>query len=415
MLPNYKRRTLIKRIIFAGSIIGFTATVIQVSILYFSYRTTTQVKLTSPPIIRMHAVVLCIRYIDIIDAEKMKNETGLTFRPLKSLDDGIDQEDMLTVEQIFKYTPHENDFFSSCFSRPDNWRYNIANDSSCYDGFNVTRFMTLEYMCYRVAEKLNRNLTLLAVTRASFLQYRIYELTLSQRFRAVSSIIPIVFGGGYPYLSRDYTSALPQLRIPDSDQLLYNIFEVYPSDVSSVLLPPPFDTRCIHEDEGKPFTCRKECLIREYAMFDRAPAFELLTEPLKLKVFTVKDLRNTSLLQMASKAYYKCVKTCSFVSCHQGYSKTTSRVMKDSNTDLRYSLLTSVDSEMIIIAQATMTFIEYFSFVSGCFGTWFGLSFLSLDPLRILRHQKAKRLNPMLIRKSKLVSNHEPWRQMQRQ
>lgn len=48
-------------------------------------------------------------------------------------------------------------------------------------------------------------------------------------------------------------------------------------------------------------------------------------------------------------------------------------------------MLTSSDSNITIIAQETMSFIEYFSFITGSFGTWFGFSFLSLNTPKIMK------------------------------
>lgn len=420
-IPSIKkaisRPIVIKCLLSAISIIGFAAQVIQVSILYFGYKTTTQVKIETPAFIRTHGVALCIRYTDIIDHKRLNNETGLTFRPLRTLEDGIDQEDLLTVEQIFEYTPHENTLISKCFTRPDEWRYNFNTGSGCYKVFNVTRFMTLEYMCYSIIRKGKRRLTQLSVTQASFLQYKIYEVTMGPRFRQVISLIPIAFSDGLPFLSRDYTSILPHLRVANTDNFIYNIFHMYPSDLKFHLLPPPFDTMCFDAEPGNEYICNKECLITEYGKFDRAPGFEMLDQPYKRKVLSIKDLNDTVLLQKATIAYGFCRKKCFYKPCFTGFSKTTSRVMKDNTIDLRFSLLTSSDPDIVIIAQATMTFIEFFSFVAGCFGTWFGLSFLSLNPLNVLLRRKKSKVKisiTEILPRRKSMQHHEPWRLMKK-
>lgn len=46
---------------------------------------------------------------------------------------------------------------------------------------------------------------------------------------------------------------------------------------------------------------------------------------------------------------------------------------------------------MVTQAVPVMTFIDYFSLMCACFGTWFGLSFLSLNPFRRLKRKKCKR------------------------
>ena len=147
------RSPVFKRLITVASLIGFLCQVIQVSIQYFAYKTTTQVKIKSPELITAHSVAICIRYGDILNKTRLKKDAGITFKPLRELSDGIRQENLLTVDQIFEYTPNEFDLIIACFSRPDNWRYTINNNGTeCYKWFNVTRFFTLEFMCYNIEE-----------------------------------------------------------------------------------------------------------------------------------------------------------------------------------------------------------------------------------------------------------------------
>lgn len=406
------RPIVIQRLLSSASVVGFTAQVIQVSILYFGYRTTTQVKIQTPADITTHAVALCIRYIDIVNREALKKDTGLEFRPLIELRDGIEQEDLLTVEQVFKYTPHEDALLSECFTRPDEWRYSFRNGPDCYNVFNVSRFMTLEYMCYRVSERIETNLTVLSVTHASFQQYKIYEIKLGPTLRSTVLVIPIVYSDGYPFLSRDYTSPLPQLRVSRLDNFTYNVLHVFPSDFLFFRLPPPFDTLCHEAVQGYDRYCNKECLIKEFGKFDRVPGFEMLEHPYKLKVFSVKDLNDTSLLRKATDSFLRCRKKCFYTPCQDKFSSTTSRVMKDGGMDIKLSLLTSINPNIIIIAQATMVFIEYFSFVTGCFGTWFGWSFLSLNRFKLLsrRRNAVKAGMSVILPNSSLTHSHEPWR-----
>ena len=396
--PKRRRRQLVKRCIQAAALVGFVIQSVQVSVLFFEYTTTTQLKMQTPEVILVRSVALCIRYHELLDQEALEREASNSssrraLQPLDSLAAGISQEDALTVAQVFRLTPEPEALLSSCVSRPDNWRYTRLSGSACYDVFNVSRFFTLEYMCYVVAERLERNLSLASVTHSSFLQHRVYEVTLGHVFRHSVIVMPIVFTDGLPFRSRDYTSALPPLRVSGSDmrdlnqQQAFNIFDVYGSDVSFHRLPPPYDTRCVDRPYDSLFFCRRSCLVREFASFDRLPGFELLTPDfahlLDRRVFSVKDLNDSQMLEQATLAYATCGRECRFTPCVSGYVKTTKRAMRDRSDDLRFSYLTSADPSVAIHAQATMTFIEYFSFLSGCFGTWFGVSFLSLRHLRL--------------------------------
>ena len=206
-----------------------------------------------------------------------------------------------------------------------------------------------------------------------------------------------------PHKSRDYTSQLPQLRPPElsedlekSDQAketndqqqTFNYFEILSSDIFFELLEPPYDTLCKNRDPELMYTCTSECMIKQFLMINRVPGFHLLTHRFDKKVFSVKDLDHKERLTHAVKSFSICHRRCRFTPCKFDYSKTAARAMKDTSQDLRFSLLTSTDSTITITAQVTMSFIEYFSFVCGCFGTWFGFSFLSLNPAKIMGRRK---------------------------
>lgn len=392
-----------------GSLIGFVTQVIQVSMQYFAYETVTKVKFETPHTIQTHSVALCFRYADIIEAERLKKDTGLSFKPLTSLESGIGQEDLLTVQQIFNYTPDEHTIFSCCQVRGNNWMVDQSDAAGCYEFFKVDRFFTLEFMCYRIRERVKTEITLESVTQSSFQQYKVFEITLSEEFWKAVFLTPIVFVDGYPFLSRDYTSTLPQLRVGDSYNFTYNIFGFYPSDVKITYLPAPFDTNCQPAKPDTEYVCKRDCLIEEYAKFGRAPGYVLIIEPSNYTVFSVKDQSNKDILEKASAAYTHCHKKCMILPCEVSYSKTTTKVMQDSNKNLRFSLLSSMDADIAIKSVENMSFIAFFSYIAGCLGTWFGLSFLSVTRLRSM-WRKRERLFSFGKRKEKFVMRHEPWR-----
>ena len=100
-----RKRLLATLVVITASVAGFLTQLTQVSLQYFKYRTTTQVTLWTPPETAFHATALCISYHDILDEERLYNETGIQWKKWDSLKEASELETQLTVEQIFRFTP----------------------------------------------------------------------------------------------------------------------------------------------------------------------------------------------------------------------------------------------------------------------------------------------------------------------
>jgi hypothetical protein len=62
-------------------------------------------------------------------------------------------------------------------------------------------------------------------------------------------------------------------------------------------------------------------------------------------------------------------------------------VTKDPNNDkMVFSVSVPKSPDYFIIFEAKMTFLEYFIHVISCFGIWFGVSILSLNPLQYKKY-----------------------------
>ena len=116
-----RRRKLVQRLLRTAAVIGFTLQVVQVSLQYFAFTTTTQVSYLLPPFVQPHVVALCVRYSDMLDHERVRRETGIQSQAVKSMADAYDQESRLTIRQSMRYTPAVNKTIDSCTYRRDGW------------------------------------------------------------------------------------------------------------------------------------------------------------------------------------------------------------------------------------------------------------------------------------------------------
>ena len=108
-------------------------------------------------------------------------------------------------------------------------------------------------------------------------------------------------------------------------------------------------------------------------------------------------LASDHLHRIARSVQEKCIKQClgAFVYCQDDYSITyTTHSLQSSKDPLELVVRTSKLLTKVTRSVPDMSFIDYFSFVTSCFGTWFGVSFLSIKTLtrRMMRRKRRRRV-----------------------
>ena len=102
-----RKRLLANLAIMTAAVAGFLTQLTRVSQQYFMYRTTTRVILDTPAETVFHVTSLCVRYHEILDKDRLFNETGIKWKEWANQEDAIELETLLTVEQIFRFTPDD--------------------------------------------------------------------------------------------------------------------------------------------------------------------------------------------------------------------------------------------------------------------------------------------------------------------
>ena len=381
-----ERRKLISRLILCLATTGCFIQVTQVSVQYFSFTTTSGVAFRMVLSLQRHAVSLCIRYMDILDTDRLLQETGIHVLPVNNLSDALREESRLTIRQIFEYTPPADHLIGACTFRPNPWTMKPSrNRTTCNQRFEVSKFFMQEFVCYRVREDVTVGLRVHHVTRAVFSRQRVYTILLNDTlFAKIRMAVPIVFSQTgvdlLPYASRDHAPTLPLLSSRDGKRRMVKRFDfamLIPSDVAVNLLPSPYDTHC------RPFTQftpkRIQCLIQGLHPMDRVPANEILKSPFPLKAVSTRDLKNRTLGPAIMSVYKACEKMFDIRICDDEFTVTQPIVSLDQFAPFGFALLTPTTPDLIITTQPTMLFVEYFCLICSCFGTWFGVSFLSID------------------------------------
>ena len=386
-----------RKLLLVLSMIGFSYQVIQVSRQYFDYKTTIRTEFVSQKQLTKHDIALCIRYNDILDLDRLKKETGIEVLRLtgnESLALAIAMEKLLTVKQIFDYTPNGRDLIEGCIYRPDDWDMRLGSADDCNKLFRVRRFVTQERMCYQVTDTNEFPLNRDAVSLSTFSPLTVYMVFFGHRLRQANMVSVIAFTGNLPLVSRQYSSPA-EYFFAEKLVRVSNCISATPSDIQIISLERPYDTGCVNVQEAAQYLCDFECLVKSMSRYNRLPAWHLVYEDLDSgdrKLNSLTDSRNATMQKWLINILDACYNDCfTHTPCDLSYTRTQASVSKLGIRSLLLQSLVPPDPDIVVTANARMSFIDFFTFMSSCFGTWFGVSFLSLD--RFWRHGDRKKVS----------------------
>lgn len=160
-------------------------------------------------------------------------------------------------------------------------------------------------------------------------------------------------------------------------------------------LESPYDTKCTNRLAKQMFKCNLKCQLEHYDPGSKIPTIEIISEPIDYKRLVSSDLEDPLTLANMDHVMKECRKRCSFDACTYSYTKTSVQTRNISDVNLAFSVRTANDPDMISLTVAAYPFVEFFSFLCGCFGIWFGVSFLSIDPFArgVTRFSESMRAN----------------------
>ena len=380
-LPNICRRLSFWFLILAS--VGCLAQVIQVSTEYFRYKTATQISMHVRQEFPLPTLSFCVRYADVVDAERVKRETGKKWRQVLTVEDAREQESLLTIREIFMYSPQPEQVLTQCMYR-DNVTFEVCFTTAdeCLRYFFIQKFLHLETVCYSIGVRKASIVERRHFTQASFSRGTINFLFFPHNLTSPHFDF-VLHERRVPYASRDFSSNSDDYSY--SDGFLYFLIASVKRTVNA--LRAPYDTRCVPLDEDAQFLCRRQCLMQRFEGLARAPCTEVMDEPIDRPCLGALDRRNATIRSLVNQAHDDCSRSCNRIPCHSSIFLTKHRSYRSANlTANRMAIVTANEADVVVTSVQSMCFIEFFSFITGCFGFWFGASFLSLTRVASLCH-----------------------------
>ena len=200
-----------------------------------------------PTIVDSPSVSICFLFLDLLDRKWIETKFGRDIA-IRALVEGQTQavrhiKRSLTVDEILAHTPSGDDAYGYGYVR-DEVSYDIdflGHSHRLRQEFEISRYLAMEYICYRVQRRTRKQFNYEALSKAEFRgQLFSFAFPVSMA-NLTTSIIPIVHGSQYyPYTSlvfarKSQFSAAPSL----------NAYRLSGQLIVNNLLPYPYVTDCI--------------------------------------------------------------------------------------------------------------------------------------------------------------------------
>ena len=353
------------------------------------------------------ALNLCVQMTSIFDFAGIRNSTGKNWTYDVILSEQQSFTELLhdlTVEQMFEFTPQENDVVDQIVFTNSSFSGNIdvqGNDTNKL--VKVDKYLYMVYVCYRISFIRDETLSLRHFT--SLLQspgmIRFYKF--SEKFKR-SDIVKLAVGPVdeiptrglmiSPYIFREYNDTLKKAK--------YGYFVSHHYSMKIELLEYPFETLCYNYTTigfKEELECTESCITNKtWDRFKKLPFTSAITVSSKNKVLSDIDLKDNNNNRDFIKIQTDCArKKCFRPSCldTQYFTVTDSF----SRPLFRWKHVIPLQTSFIISSRPQLTIVEFITYVLGTISTWTGLSVISMNPVdfatrawRNMNTQKASRL-----------------------
>ena len=398
-----KNKLLFFRVAFKlFCLIGFLYQILEISIVYFDYKTSTKIVFKLDNKFINPSIIFCVRYPAILDRTKHL-KYGILPRYRYNSTERYSDMSKLTIADIFDLTPDASEVILSCEFRENYYQLGLIpyNRTECYSLLHVTKYQEGGFICYQFRTTTADNKFRCAQAALSHNSNKeLYFLLLHQRFFASNAIklisfvpdgknssvlsMPIISRSFYDFKLR-YASDLPET----SKQ---NAFRIWGDMYSITSLPKPYDTNCVEDKEKGYALCHRRCNIAAFKRHGYFPSNEYTIEPLPMKHLNQEALLNETLVQDIKSKSEACLKKCSRRSCNYWYSVTVTETFLYYNKET-IALASTCSNRPSVTIQflPRITFMEFVMYMSSSLGIWFGISIMSINPFNSRRKCVTKR------------------------
>lgn len=396
---------LLTKVFMLGSLCCGIAHIGYITGRYFSFQTITRITMDKRQRIETPTLVACVPYLQVLDYAALNHKLGI------NESDHKDKEwyaSMMTVRDIFEFTPKRKQVLKKCLYRKHQDRRALVDTPRDCAYFQIRKFVMQSFICYSVfPEGENRTSFLIEDLASSYnFEHTVYILEWDQVFNTVRNMFVIQTDTPYPYRSRAYGSMkLLDTTLGDRDKTM-EIF-VRNKITQIRLQPAPYETMC---NPRYTLADKTNCLIREMEEkgLDRVPNTVILTKPMDRKQIQPIDEKNETTRNLMDKIYTNCGQE-EQEKCVYTISETDARFYEsNATTNVRFRVMSPLAANALIVTMPAFKSYEYLLYICSCAGIWFGLSVQDFCPDRLLPKLTRVRQHLSEYRKQRTIQRMEP-------
>ena len=388
---------------------GFLYQVIEISIPYFAFKTSTKIVLQLDNKFINPSIIFCIRYTDIINRTNYA-KYGIHPKYSYNVTEMFHDMSKMTIKDIFDLTPHPSDVLFGCTYRDNNYQQlktKSYSRSHCNSLFHITKYQEGGFICYQFRTKIADSNFNCSNALLSFYSYNnLYTISLNHQFMSSNAIklISFVPSGinssmvSIPDISRRFHVFKVRYAHDLANSSKDNFLKIFGDYYSISRLEKPYDTECTRNKNQAKEACYRRCNIHVFGKYGYFPSTEYSLKPKPLKHLEASANINKTILREIKTGINNCNRSCNRQRCNDWYTVTgVDALAYLLNNTITIGSGCSKRPAVIIQYLPRITFMEFVMYVSSSLGIWFGTSILSINPFnskrKCVRKGKARQTN----------------------
>ena len=360
-------------------LLGLTFQILELSIIFFRYQTSTKIMYEIREFEEYQTLFFCPSIVDLLNRSRHKEYGIYPYRPmdLKEVGNELSQ---LTIKNMFEWTPSASSFIDRCwireFKNNQEFKYpTYRNHDECKKVFKTTKSVMGESICYTVSPPEGISFSVPDISGYLTHANEAYTIHIGREFERKLWVIRVMSQPS------SYNPLYSRMFVARFTRFANQKVSVYGQSTEIERLPPPYDTMCLESHDRE--TCNEACWTKELLTVNRVPWTSILSEKTystsQMNMLTYKDYFNSTIRQFANETDKKCKLHCrSRTECRTQFSRTTLVVQPEGGFYFKSMLPNG--PQVSIVSLSLLSLVEYLVQLGSCFGTWFGLSVISLNP-----------------------------------
>ena len=350
---------------------------------YTQYDVRSRLKLKIPDPLPVPDLTICVRYTDVIDLGKLGHKNnrslvrGYTVSAIREI------QEISTVADVLKLTPREDALLGKCmFRKPKKYSPEIENGDLCIKFFTATKFVTQEFVCYKLSATLKILFDYGTLTSSLSWPGLLYSVTF-KKFSWIRDLgimkVAVHSKVELPYTSLGMGSLTTNRRNTNSQNHITLSYKT----VNVSALEFPYKTGCRRTmPNGQPYSkqdCFNECLISlTNQKFQKGPFSILIQEPVDMLTIPSSQISNDSFSDSLSRIEIECTSKCKYIDCDYDYTMTLSSYQE--SDELHFVVTAPSEPTVRIEFQKQMDLNDLIYYSMSLLSFWFGISVISFNP-----------------------------------